>query len=80
MRALNNPTRRLATAMPSVLAFTATPVAAGVTSYWRARVGKMACAANRSTKVRNAVRPMTAERRSAAPGRDVCIMAIAGSA
>src|SRR5919198_3079743 len=50
--------------MPIVLELTATPIAAGVTPYARVSVGRIACVANRSTTVRNAVNPITAVRSS----------------
>ena len=59
---LNTETINPATAMPIVLALTAKPIAAGVTRYARVRDGRMACAANRSTTVRNAVNPITTVR------------------
>src|SRR5262245_27944217 len=52
--------------MPMVLAFTAKPMAAGETLYARASIGRIACVANKSTSVRNAVRQMTIERSSTA--------------
>src|SRR5262249_26138575 len=56
---LNTETTNPATAMPIMLALTAKPIAAGVTRYARVRDGRMACVANRSTTVRNAVNPIT---------------------
>src|SRR5262249_21657861 len=56
---LNTETINPAAAMPIVPALTAKPMAAGVTRYARVRDGRMACVANRSTTVRNAVNPIT---------------------
>lgn len=71
---LNSATPRPATAMPIVLAFTAKPMAAGVTPYAWASDGRIACVANRSTTVRNAASPITSVRMSAplAPGYPAC--------
>src|SRR6516225_4869340 len=65
---LNRETASPATAIPIVLELTAKPMAAGVTLYARARDGRIAWVANRSTTVRKAVKPITIVRSSTPEG------------
>ena len=70
---LKNATAKLATAMPSVVALTANPIAAGVTPEGRVSSGRMAWVANRSTRVRKAMCPI--RRLRAMTPNDDCGMA-----
>ena len=60
--ALNAPTSRPATAIPSVVELAATPISDGVTPYSMARLGRIAWVANRSTSVRKPITAISSDR------------------
>ncbi len=62
MLALNAPTSSPAMAMPSVVELAATPISDGITPYSTARLGRIACVANRSTNVRKPITAISSER------------------
>ena len=66
IRAENNATPSPPAAIPIVVAFTAKLIDAGLTPYAAVRNGRIACVANRSTSVRNAVVAITMKRKTPA--------------
>jgi len=69
IRRLTRATRRPAAAMPMVLALTAKPMAARLTWYVSTSVDRIAWAANRSTKVRKPITPISRPRAASARER-----------